>query len=138
MVALSALAIALAGCITAAATIAVIYVAGTFQYTVKVEVKAPPDKVYAAMLRILERRPDVAVDKRDDAKLQLEISKGKNTAVAQVVKLAEGELTQLTVTARENETDTSHKELALRVVEQVCNELGVPYRVEEKKGLLQR
>lgn len=131
--ALMALAIVLPGCITAAVTGAVIYVAGTLQYTATVELKAPPDKVYAAMLRILERRTDIKVDKRDDAKLKLEISKGKNQATAAVAKLADANSSELTVTARENETDMSHKDLALKVVQQVCDELGVKYEVVEKK-----
>jgi hypothetical protein len=133
MAALVFSAVVLPGCITAAVTTAVIMVAGTAQYTAKVEVKAPPDRVYAAMLRILERRTDVTVDKRDDAKFQLEVSKGKNKASAQVAKLTAGDLSELKVTARENETDMSHKELALKIVQQVCDELGVKYEVVEKK-----
>lgn len=133
MTALTVLASVLPGCITAAVTTAVIMVSGTAQYTAKVEVKAPPEKVYAAMVRILERRTDVKTDKRDDAKLQLEFSKGKNRASAEVAKLAGGDVSELKVTARENETDVSHKDLALKIVEQVCDELGVKYEVVEKK-----
>lgn len=135
MLVLMGLALVLSGCITAAVATTIIVVAGTMQYTATVEVSAPPDKVYAAMLRILERRPDVTVKDRDDEHRHLEVSKGKNTAKAEV-KLAKSGLTELTVTARENETDMSHKELALKVVQQVCDELGVKYQVVEKKKLI--
>ena len=43
--------------------------------------------------------------------------------------------TELTVTATAGEKDQKHKELALKVVEAVCNELGVEYKIVEKKGL---
>lgn len=130
-VALVALVTIVQGCITAAVATAVIYVAGTTQYTAKVQVNASPDKVYAAMLRILDRRPDVTVEKRDDIKHKLEIAKGKNHATAQV-ELAGSGLAELKVTARENETDASHKELAMKIVQQVCDDLGVKYQVVEK------
>jgi len=122
-----------AGCITATVMATVVYVASKMQYTATVEVKAKPADVYGAMQRILERRPDVEVVKRDDAKYLLDIRKGKNTATAQV-SATEGGLTILKVTAKEGETEASHEELALRIVTQVCDELKVQYRVVQKKG----
>lgn len=126
-----------AGCITAAVMTTVVYVVSTMEYTATVEVKAKPADVYAAMLRILQRRTDVEVVKRDDAKYLLEIRKGKNKATAQV-SLAESGLTQLKVTAKEGETEASHQDLAYRIVTQVCDELKVKYTVVEKKGLLKK
>jgi hypothetical protein len=126
-----------AGCITAAVMTTVVYVVSTMEYTATVEVKAKPADVYAAMLRILQRRPDVEVVNRDDAKYLLELRKGKNKGTAQV-SVTESGLTQLKVTAQEGETDASHKDLAYRVVTQVCDELKVKYTVVEKKGLLKR
>lgn len=128
------------GCITAAVTATVMYVKGTMEHTATVKVQATPADTYAAMLRILERRPDVTVDKRDDDKRELKLSKGKNKATARVKEAESGAagMTELTVTAREGETDQSHEELALSIVQQVCDELGVPYEVVEKKGLLRR
>jgi len=125
------------GCITAAMTATVLYVVSTLQYTATAEVTAKPADVYGAMLRILERRSDVTITKRDDAKRLLEIEKGKNKATAEV-SVTEGGLTQLKVTAKEGETGASHEELALRIVTQVCDELGVTYTVVEKKGLLEK
>jgi len=124
-----------AGCITAAVMGTVVYVVSKMEYTATVEVKAKPADVYAAMLRILQRRPDVEVVKRDDAKFFLELKKGKNSAKAQV-SVTEAGVTQLKVSAMEYETEASHQDLAFRVVTQVCDELGVKYNVVEKKGLL--
>jgi hypothetical protein len=126
-----------AGCITAAVTATVVYVASTMQYTATVEVKAKPADVYAAMLRVLKRRPDVEIVKRDDAAHLLDIRKGKNKATAQVSSTAGG-LTLLKVTAQEGETEVTHEDLALRIVTQVCNELKVQYRVVEKKSPLKK
>ena len=126
-----------AGCITAAVMTTVVYVISTMEYTATVEVKAKPADVYGAMLRVLQRRPDVEVVKRDDAKYLLEVRKGKNKATAQV-SLTEGGLTLLKVAAQEGETEASHQDLAFRIVTQVCDELGVKYTVIEKKGLLKK
>jgi len=124
-----------AGCITAAVMGTVVYVVSKMEYTATVEVKAKPADVYAAMLRILQRRPDVEVVKRDDAKFFLELKKGKNSAKAQV-SVTEAGVTQLKVSAMEYETEASHQDMAFRIVTQVCDELGVKYNVVEKKGLL--
>ena len=113
----------------------VVYVVSKMEYTATVEVKAKPADVYAAMLRILQRRPDVEVVKRDDAKFFLELKKGKNSAKAQV-SVTEAGVTQLKVSAMEYETEASHQDMAFRIVTQVCDELGVKYNVVEKKGLL--
>ena len=129
--------VSMAGCITAAVTATVVYVVSTMEYTATVEVAAKPADVYGAMLRILQRRPDVEIVKQDDAKYFLDIRKGKNKATAQVTS-AESGVTVLKVTAVEGETEASHEELALRIVTQVCDELKVQYRVIEKKGLLKK
>ena len=124
-----------AGCITAAVMGTVVYVVSKMQYTATVEVKAKPADVYAAMLRILQRRPDVEIVKRDDAKYLLDVKKGNNKATCQV-SVTEAGVTQLKVSAMEYETEASHQDLAFRIVTQVCDELGVKYNVVEKKGLL--
>ena len=124
--------VSMMGCITAAVTTTVVYVISKMEYTATVEVTVKPDEVYGAMVRILQRRPDVEIVKRDDAKHLLEVRKGKNKATAQVSS-TDGGQTLLKVTAQEGETEASHEELALRIVTQVCDELGVQYRVVEKK-----
>ena len=122
------------GCVTAT-VVTVSYVVSTMEYTATVEVPAKPADVYGAMQRILQRRPDVEIAKRDDAKYLLDVRKGKNKATAQVSSTEAG-ATLLKVSAQEGETEASHKDLALSIVTQVCEELGVQYRVVEKKGLL--
>jgi hypothetical protein len=124
-----------AGCITAAVMGTVVYVVSKMEYTATVEVKAKPAEVYAAMLRILQSRPDVEVVKRDDAKYLLEVKKGNNKATGQV-SVTEAGTTQLKVSAMEYETEASHQDLAFQIVTNVCKELGVKYTVIEKKGLL--
>ncbi|MCE5325347.1 MAG: hypothetical protein LLG01_02925 [Planctomycetaceae bacterium] len=126
--------ISLSGCIAAAAAIAVIAVsggAGTGRYTAKVVLKVPPDKVWAAGNRILARRPDILVSNRNDATHELEFSRGKNKAVCHAEPAGDGTWTQLTIAATENEKEATHEELALKIVEQICTELGVKYQVME-------
>ena len=127
--------ILLQGCIIAAAvagTIAVII--GTSSHTATVEVEKTPAEVYSAMLSVVEKTSasDVKINKRDDDKHRLKISRGKNIADVRV-KLNKKGKTILTVTASAGEKDKKHKDLALDIVEIICHELGVKYKIVEKK-----
>ena len=90
-----------------------------------------PAEVYNAMLRILDRTPDVTIKKRDDDKRRLKVSRGKNDAEANV-KLHDDGRTLLTVKADAGERGKDDEDLALEIVEKICNELGVKYKVVEK------
>ena len=100
-------------------------------HTATVEIKPPPDEVYAAMLRIVASIPEVELLKRDDAKHIVEMKRGKDRATGRAT-LQDSGYTELTVTARAGEEGQDDKGLAKRFVEKICNELGVPYRVVEE------
>ncbi|UCG32262.1 MAG: hypothetical protein JSU68_11410 [Phycisphaerales bacterium] len=121
------------GCI-AAATIATIKVisnaAGGHTATVELDVAA--GDVYDAMLRILERRPDITVRKQDDKKRQIEATKDKSRMSAQV-RTARGGKTELTVSASSGEKTRTDEELAEVIVETICDELGVKWKVVKGK-----
>jgi hypothetical protein len=119
------------GCITTAVIATIAVIAGDSGHTVTVEVENTPAEVYNAMLRVVDRTPNVKIDKRDDKKYLLEVSRGKNSAEANV-KLHDDGRTLLTVTADAGEKGKEDEDLALEVVEKICDELGVKYRVVEK------
>jgi hypothetical protein len=124
--------ILLQGCIVASVTAIIsVAVAGSC-HTATVEVEETPQAVYCAMLRIVAANPDVKLEAKDDAKYEVEVSRGKNKAEARAELLDNG-MTKLTVIASAGEKDQTHEDLALKVVEKVCDELGVPYKVVEKK-----
>ena len=100
-------------------------------HTATVEVKPPPEEVYAAMLRVVASTPDVELVKRDDAKHIVEAKRGKDRATG-TAALQDNGYTKLTVTARAGEKGQDDKGLAKALIEKVCAELGVQYRVVEK------
>jgi hypothetical protein len=129
-------AVALQGCITATVLLATVTVIKKLSsHTATVQVAKDPNEVYATLVRLVEERPDIKIDSKDDQKRRLKASRGKNRIDASV-KLLDGGITKMTVTATADKDEQKHKELALKVVETVCEELGVAYEVVEKKGLL--
>ena len=128
---------ALHGCITAAVVATIALIKDASSHTATVEVEKTPAEVYSAMLRVVDKTPDAKIDKRDDDKRRLKVSRGKNSVDAHVKSRDEGK-TVLTVTASAGEKDKKHEDLALEIVEKVCKELGVQYKIVEKKGLLSK
>jgi hypothetical protein len=125
--------VGLSGCITAAAIATVAYVKSQSEYTAVVLLDVSPDKVYAAMKKVAATTKDLEIKKEDPGKFTMAVQKNKNTATASAKRLDSGK-TEFKVTASAREEQVSHEELALRVVERVCKELGVRYQVEEKKS----
>lgn len=118
----------LPGCITAAtiATIAIISNASAHKATVDLDV--PPDQVYGAMMRIIDRERDIKVIKNDPSKRLITAERGKNKVTATAKGMGDNK-TELTIRVEGSEEGTSDEELALRVEERICDELGVRYRV---------
>ncbi len=117
------------GCIITGviATIAVVAKAGG-GHTITVELEKPPDEVYQAMLRALVKYPEATLLSKDPATRTIEVFKLKNEIKATAMATAEG-TTRLIVKASAGEKDQSSEELALKVVEETCKELGVKYQV---------
>jgi hypothetical protein len=129
---ISALFFSLCGCI-AAIPVAVKYMKDKQQYSAKAELPAPAEKVYAAAVSLSEEK-DLKILKKDDAKLMIEVTDGKQTASLTAVSVG-SEKTEITVTAsipEAQERKTEEKELALRVIDKVCERLGVTYTIVEQ------
>lgn len=117
------------GCVVFLTSVAtVVKMRGDKHSTTTVLVKKDPSAVYTAMKRILERKTDVEVLKIQEEDLLIEVSRGEAHASAKAVDYGSG-LTQLIVTADTGKGDRSDEDLALDVVKQICDELGVEYKV---------
>ena len=130
---ISALLFSVFGCI-AAIPVAIKYMKDKQQYTAKAELPAPVEKVYAAAVSLAEEK-DLKILKKDDAKYMIEVTDGKQTASLTAVSVSP-EKTEITVTAsipEAQERKTEQKELALRVIDKVCERLGVTYTIIEQK-----
>ena len=126
--------IGLNGCITAATIATIGYIKSQSEHTAMVLLDVSPNKVYSAMKRVAAATEDLKIKKEDPEKYTMEVQRDKRTAKATAKRLESGK-TEFKVTASSKEEELSHENLALRVVERVCNELGVHYQVIEKKKL---
>ena len=133
VIVISALVFSIFGCI-AAIPVAIKYMKDNQQYSAKAELPAPAEKVYAAAVSLAEEK-DLKILKKDDAKYMIEVTDGKQTASLTAVSVS-SDKTQIAVTAsipEAQERKTEQKELALRVIDKVCERLGVTYTIVEQK-----
>jgi hypothetical protein len=129
---ISALVFSIFGCV-AAIPVAYKYIKDNKQYSAKAELPAPVEKVYTAAVSLAEEK-DLKILKKDDAKYMIEVTDGKQTASLTAVSVS-SEKTQITVTAsipEAQEKKTEEKELALRIMDRVCERLGVTYTIVEE------
>ena len=69
------------GCLVTAATVGVIHIIRSAQgKTATVAVEASPREVYAAMLRVVDADPDIDLEDKDDGRMTVSVSRGKETA----------------------------------------------------------
>ena len=124
-------AIILQGCVVFLSSVAtVVYMRSNNHLTTTVLIKKAPDAVYAAMIQIIERTPDIKTIKKKDKDYLIEASRGDDKVTAKATFYGSG-LTQLIVTADAGKGGLSDEDLALNVVRQICEELGVEYKVIE-------
>jgi len=120
------------GCI-AAIPVAVMYYKGKENYVAKAELPAPAQKVYDTAVSMAEEK-EVKIIEKDDENLLVKVTDGKQTASLKAVAVS-GEKTEITVTAsipEAKERKEEQKDLALRIVDNVCAKLDVKCTVAEQ------
>jgi len=122
------------GCI-AAVPIAIKYYKDENQTKAQAEMPAPAEKVYQTAVSMAEEK-DVKILKKEDEKMYLEVTDGVQTAsfkaeaggdqktVITVISAVTSEGTKETKETKE-EKKTQEKELALRIIDRVCERLEV-------------
>lgn len=115
------------GTVTNAAT--VVYTSGASQFTAAVELQAPADEVFAAMISVIKGNPDVEIASRNDKAYLVEVKKEKERRfTGQVTRLGSGD-SLLYIWANAGSSGQSGQEMAINAVELVCDELGVDYEL---------
>lgn len=126
-------------CVVAAVPLIVKYAKSDKGYVSTVEVPAPADKVYQTAIRETEARPNLKILKKDDAERFIEITDGVQKASAKATPIGT-DRTELVVVANVPKPEEGgkelekekEKELSLRVVNVLCDGLGVKCNVIEK------
>ena len=125
----------LSGCITAATIATIGYIKSQSEHTAVVLLDKSPSEVYGAIEKVAAASEGLEIKNKDPEKHSMEVQRGERAVKATAKRLESGK-TEFKVTASSKEEALSHEDLSLRVVERVCNELGVHYQVVEKKSLL--
>jgi hypothetical protein len=102
----------------------VVYTKGARQHTATVQIAQPPAEVYAGMLRILARRPDLKVINNDEKHYLLEVVKGEKNLTAQATEL-DTNSTLFFIWADAGESGQTGHDLALDAMRNICAELKI-------------
>ena len=108
----------------------IVHTEGSRQHMVAVKVPADASKVFAAFVDQLEQRPEVSVVNRNDKAYFLEVSHDGKNVTGQVTEL-DVHRSLLYVWADAGDSHMSGHDLAISVVEVICDELGVTYETVE-------
>ena len=114
------------GQVTDSAT--VVYSAGAKKHTAAVQVPVAAPEVYASNVRLLEEKDGLDFQSRNDKAMLIEVEKGSRSLTGQVTDLG-ADRSLLYVWADAGESGITGEELAISVVELVCDELGVKYEL---------
>ena len=106
----------------------VVYTAGSKKHTAAVQVPIAAAEVFASIVHLLEEKPDIVVENRNDKAFLIEVSKGSRSLTGQVTSLGI-DRSLLYVWADAGTSGLTGEELAIDVVEVVCDELGVKYEL---------
>ena len=106
----------------------VVYTAGSSHFTAAVEVPLQASDVFAMLASVVTENPDVQVVNRKDNALLIEVAKDDKRLTGQVTKFGP-DRSLLYVWADAGASGLTGRELAITVVETVCNELDVAYEL---------
>jgi hypothetical protein len=108
----------------------IIHTEGSRQHMVAVKVPADASRVFAAFVDQLEQRPEVSIINRNDTAYLIEVSHDGKHVTGQVTEL-DARWSLLYVWADAGDSHMSGHDLAVSVVEVICDELGVNYEMVE-------
>ena len=121
----------------AAIPVAIKYAKSKEGYVAEAEIPAPAEKVYRAAISLAEERaPVVKILKKDDAKLLLEVTddiqkasfKAESISQEKTAVIVKADVPKVEGKEKEYEKERE-KELALRIIDNVCGKLGVKYTI---------
>ncbi|MCX5829636.1 MAG: hypothetical protein NTV58_16825 [Deltaproteobacteria bacterium] len=118
------------GCVATffAAAETVVYLENVRQTIATVNLKANPDKVYAAALNRIDNNPKLLITARNDASRYIEFSEGEYAASLKISSVSE-DTSQLTIASYTPLGKQNTTNMVLMTVENICKELNIPYRI---------
>jgi hypothetical protein len=119
---------------TAAVLSAVVYYEVSKTHDIaEVELKATPEAIYQAAIKTANKTPDVTIIKQDDKKMTIDFSKGERNATLKIKAKKDG-FSLLTIESKKTKGEEEKTpDLVLGAVKKICDEMGVQYKLVEKK-----
>ena len=106
----------------------VVHTAGSRKHTAAAQIPVAAPEVFAAVIRLVEEKPDLLIDNRNDKAFLIEVTAGSQSLTGQVTSLG-ADRSLLYVWADAGESGLTGEDLATSVVELVCDELGVEHEL---------
>ena len=106
----------------------VVHTAGSKKHTAAAQIPAPAPEVFAAVIRLVEEKPDLLIESRNDKAFLIEVLADSQSLTGQVTSLGANR-SLLYVWADAGESGMTGEELATSVVQLVCDELGVEHEL---------
>ena len=106
----------------------VVHTAGSKKHTAAAQIPVPAAEVFAAVIRLVEEKPDLLIENRNDKAFLIEVTAGSQSMTGQVTSLGT-DRSLLYVWADAGESGRTGEALATSVVELVCDELGVEHEL---------
>ncbi len=123
------------GCITATVVTLVALAASSgeeddvgAEHIATAQIDRGPEEIYGTAMAILQRTDGVEVIRNDPKKNRIDATRGANFVSIRAVKIADHR-SEVVVAARAGEEGRSHQQLSLYVIETLCKDLGVQYRI---------
>ncbi len=109
----------------------VIYTEGAQHHTATVQIALPPPDVYAGMLRILDRMPELSVIHQDRKRYMLEVTADEKRLTGQATPL-DTNSTLLFIWADAGNSGLTGQDLSLRAMREICAELNVECKMDSR------
>jgi hypothetical protein len=106
----------------------VVHTAGSKKHTAAAQIPVAAPDVFAAVVHMVEDKPDLIIESRNDKAFLIEVTKGSQSLTGQVTSLGAGK-SLLYVWADAGESGLTGEALATSVVQLVCDELGVAHEL---------
>jgi hypothetical protein len=106
----------------------VVHTAGSKKHTAAAQIPIAAADVFVAVIHLVEDRPDLIVESRNDKAFLIEVTAGSQSLTGQVTSLGVGK-SLLYVWADAGESGLTGEALAISVVQLVCDELGVEHEL---------
>lgn len=106
----------------------VVYTAGSKNHTAAAQIPVAAADVFASLVNAIKDKPDIVIENLNDEAFLIEVARGSRSLTGQVTPLGANR-SLLYVWVDAGDSGLTGEELAISVVEIVCDDLGVNYEL---------